>query len=179
MSSHSKIFTFACPTNSFWSLMALASSTATGDFKLNPSMRLKTKTGAQCPRPVCEGASPSFQQTAQGQGSGLGSSLKARSTTIPWFPASRNICPHSSAATAGPWSTAATVTQAAAFQQEPTLGTSTVCAAQGSMSIKGLLEFARVSWNTESIKRPWCPKWTVLKIWLKKYLAETTAHHPP
>lgn len=74
---------------------------------------------------------------------------------------------------------AAAVTQAVAFQQEPTLGTSTVCAAQGSMRTKGLLEFAGVSWNTEYIKRLWCPKWTVLKIWLKKYLAETTAHHPP
>lgn len=60
MSSHSEIFTFACPINSFWSLMALASSTATGDFRLNRSMRLKTKTGAQCPRPVSKGASPSL-----------------------------------------------------------------------------------------------------------------------
>lgn len=77
MSSHSKIFTFACPTNSFWSLMALASSTATGDFKLNPSMRLKTKTGAQCPRPVCEGASPSlFSRQTKDRAQGLAAAWK-------------------------------------------------------------------------------------------------------
>lgn len=56
--------------------------------------------------------------------------------------------------TAGPWSTAAVATQALAFQKETSFDKNTVGAAQGSKSIKGMLEFARVNRNTGQIKSP-------------------------
>lgn len=55
---------------------------------------------------------------------------------------------------AGPWHTAAVVMQAAAFWQEPSFDTGTEGASQGSMSIKGLLKFARDNRNRGLIKSP-------------------------
>lgn len=73
---------------------------------------------------------------------------------------------------------AAAVTQAAAFQQEPALVTSTVRAAQGSMSIKGLLEFAS-QLKHKVHQKTLMSQMNCFEDSAEAYLAETIAHHPP
>lgn len=150
--------------------MALASSTATGDFRLNRSMRLKTKTGVQCRRPVSKGASPSlFNRQPKNRAQGW-QQPESKEHYYPLGSQQAKTSAHTAVLVLmalGAWQQQSHKLRL--FSKNQHLSQAQCVQHKAPWASRGCLNLL-VSWNTRYIKRPWCPRWTVLKILLKHIL---------